>query len=1067
MMEAQFEVEVAPVNELEALRDSVRQALLHVQGNNETIQAPESRNLNTRRLKVLFLTNILRRIPEVESILPNLRFNQLKALKDFIDFLKTTPDDEALSGYFKQATGAGKTFLFGLFILLTDVETLVLVPTTNLLNQTKGEFKDLGMGDGLVGMVGGGSEETGKKVTLMTYQSFINRSAALRGRYKLIVCDEAHTALGEVTQEALFDPGEEEAERLFFEQHEENIKNAAYLAFTATPQLAEKRVGKYFGKLISSVQMAELVAAGVLKRFKVLSTESTLSEEEDKAPLTVERESTVIEREQVYEKLLNKYQSFRETNPSIKLKTAVFCRNVEECKKFLELAEAKDYKGIIVTGSEGKDRLAEAEQLLRAGEMDFIVTVDKLKAGWNFPPLNAVIWARATVSPASLIQGVGRAGRAYKDEPFAYVFETLWLTRSRLQSDELDEDAEDEADEKPKKEKLLDEPTKEKMRPSRHALNFAQAMASIGEDPKGSMDAYEGELTFIRPITVDENGCAMIEHNGETIRVVASSEVGARHFGMAHSFKFNRKLARAGIFPMPNLVAFIGANNVRVYRYEEVQRAFQYITLDGNGCAEVEMEVEEDGAMVKKRVKVIARSAAAAAYLGIGQPDLHRRLGRSGLEPIHGLTAKAGSRDLAIYYHDEVYALCNPSRLDEEGCITIETPEGTVKAVGICYSSAQGLGTHLLALTDRIKAAGLKPIEGAQASTGRKMVPLYKYDEVKKLFNCVDLDDQGIGIARVDGEEIKVIGGTEAAAAVFSLSKQYFLDLLSKIGLEPIKGAYARSGNATVPVFDYEKAVNAFVTDSLDENGCGILADEGGTILEVSAVCAGSAQHFGFSTLADFEAAIDLSGIKPLPGMVVRMGARFVPLYSSSDLKVASEHFREGEVRHRRRIRAVKQGRAPREDLLIQLDESGCAIHEGRQVAGRGEVLANHLGISFSLLRENIERAGLQPVPGLVAKMYSVDVPVYDYLDLKQKCVPLKVDENGLAIIDLPERGSVMVVASCVAASRHFGFKKHDPFLEKIAASGVQPLENIKALRGSTYAPVYLYDELEAAFKVV
>ena len=49
--------------------------------------------------------------------------------------------------------------------------------------------------------------------------------------------------------------------------------------------------------------------------------------------------------------------------------------------------------------AEAEKFLKDAEKALLDGDIDMIVTVGKLAEGWNYPPVNAVIWARATSSP--------------------------------------------------------------------------------------------------------------------------------------------------------------------------------------------------------------------------------------------------------------------------------------------------------------------------------------------------------------------------------------------------------------------------------------------------------------------------------------------------------------------------------------------------------------------------------------------------------------------------------------------------------------------------------------------
>jgi len=368
---------------------------------------------------------------EESGLRPN-QSRAITALKEKLD-----EDNWDLRGYFVQPTGAGKTVLFGMITKLLDVKTIIFVPKMNLLKQTKKELiETCGFDEDDIGIIGGGTREIGKKITISTYQSHVsliggNKDYAHHFKnVQLIHCDEAHRALGEKTSESLqfgdenLTEEEERDEMTALDSLENQVsKSVLMLGYTATPKLSEKHIKEVFGNcMIAREGYADLIHSGALVPYKIFHTKGYLPPGE----ISPEVEIEVLERNQIYQKLLQKYV---DTSAKLKkkFKGAAFCANINECNKFIEMAE-RDFglKCSRVTSIDEKDELEKAETKLLNGEIDLIVTVDKLTEGWNFRPLDAVILARATSSPARLLQGAGRSSRSFPGKEFAHLFETDW-----------------------------------------------------------------------------------------------------------------------------------------------------------------------------------------------------------------------------------------------------------------------------------------------------------------------------------------------------------------------------------------------------------------------------------------------------------------------------------------------------------------------------------------------------------------------------------------------------------------------------------------------------------------
>jgi superfamily II DNA or RNA helicase len=378
----------------------------------------------------------------------NLRINQLNGLNALIAFLQNEGYGDRI-GYFKQPTGAGKTVLFGIIARLMDVKTLVLVPKLNLIQQTLDDFTNVvGISEGSISVSAMGLSNIGNKIIISTYQNHLskmNNDEEYRKeaqKFELIICDEAHRSLGDSTQISLqqlngeFDEemtdADEINQNLILSNIEEFTSKAALkLGFTATPELFIKSVKDSYKVLISEISYAEMVRAHLIKKFKVKQVPILIKKDDvEEGRITLKKEAEILERENVYEGLLKAYEDGKKEIDE-KLYALATCSTIDECDKFSVIAGKMGLRCAIVTSREyaqekNVNHKDIAEKKLLSDQIDIIVTVDQLKEGWNFRPLNAVLLGRATLSPVNIIQPVGRASRSYLNQKFAYIFEPLW-----------------------------------------------------------------------------------------------------------------------------------------------------------------------------------------------------------------------------------------------------------------------------------------------------------------------------------------------------------------------------------------------------------------------------------------------------------------------------------------------------------------------------------------------------------------------------------------------------------------------------------------------------------------
>src|SRR3954471_1152886 len=108
--------------------------------------------------------------------------------------------------WFEHATGAGKTVAAMGFVDASRTGgVLILTHRRNLVDQFLGELRTRGYAkrESPPLLDGEGTKRTDGPVTVETYQWFVRNAGRISDAYTIVICDEAHTALGEKTSAAI------------------------------------------------------------------------------------------------------------------------------------------------------------------------------------------------------------------------------------------------------------------------------------------------------------------------------------------------------------------------------------------------------------------------------------------------------------------------------------------------------------------------------------------------------------------------------------------------------------------------------------------------------------------------------------------------------------------------------------------------------------------------------------------------------------------------------------------------------------------------------------------------
>ena len=80
---------------------------------------------------------------------------------------------------------------------------LILTHRRNLVDQFHGELRDRGYAKRISRPLLKGEDSVKGPVTVETYQWFVRNAGKISSAYTIVICDEAHTALGEKTSAAI------------------------------------------------------------------------------------------------------------------------------------------------------------------------------------------------------------------------------------------------------------------------------------------------------------------------------------------------------------------------------------------------------------------------------------------------------------------------------------------------------------------------------------------------------------------------------------------------------------------------------------------------------------------------------------------------------------------------------------------------------------------------------------------------------------------------------------------------------------------------------------------------
>ena len=298
---------------------------------------------------------------------------------------------------FRHPTASGKTIAAAGFVEAAQtLGVLILTHRRLLVSQFDRELKAEGYGDRITPAIERGKESLRRNpLTIQTYAWFARHVGSLsRDAYQLVICDEAHTALGEKTSAAI-----------------RSFPEPVYIGMTATEQLIAKQVSDVFPASVDDLPLADAARRGLIAPLRDLRVPPAaaihsvpiIGGDFDEGEL-----AKVLDHEALNQAAASLYRDRFDSLPGI-----VYAAGVDHAYNLAKEFRAAGLKAEAVSGRTPPVRLAETLAAYERGEINVLINAMLLAEGWNSPRATVVMHLAPTASRRVYQQRIGRIMRLH------------------------------------------------------------------------------------------------------------------------------------------------------------------------------------------------------------------------------------------------------------------------------------------------------------------------------------------------------------------------------------------------------------------------------------------------------------------------------------------------------------------------------------------------------------------------------------------------------------------------------------------------------------------------------
>src|SRR5437868_7146644 len=298
---------------------------------------------------------------------------------------------------FRHPTASGKTIAAAGFVEgARTLGVLILTHRRLLVSQFERDLKTEGYGDRYTDAVERGKEPLHTNpLTIQTYAWFARHVNTIsRDAYQLVICDEAHTALGEKTSAAI-----------------RSFPEPLYIGMTATEQLIAKQVSDVFPASVDDLPLQDAARRGLIAPLRCLRVPPVAAI--NSVPIVggdfdQEILAKTLDHQALNQAAASLYRDRFDNTPGI-----VYAAGVDHAYNLAQEFRAAGLKAEAVSGRTPPVRLAETLAAYERGEINVLINAQLLAEGWNSPRATVCMHLAPTASRRVYQQRIGRIMRMH------------------------------------------------------------------------------------------------------------------------------------------------------------------------------------------------------------------------------------------------------------------------------------------------------------------------------------------------------------------------------------------------------------------------------------------------------------------------------------------------------------------------------------------------------------------------------------------------------------------------------------------------------------------------------